>query len=102
MRPIIGEPTRFQVLQWGRARAGADIQRDCAVYIHRTARLQWGRARAGADIRQKRTWTRQPGSLQWGRARAGADMTAYEEIVARICEASMGPRPRGRGYAVAL
>ena len=62
------------VLQWGRARAGAEI--GVAIYSMLQGRktLQWGRARAGAEISAENdVWTVTL-KLQWGRARAGAEI----------------------------
>ena len=65
---------RVRLLQWGRARAGAEICADGKVqpgpYV-----LQWGRARAGAEINLAGLTLETPlALLQWGRARAGAEI----------------------------
>ncbi len=86
-------------LQWGRARASAEIATFVSVAFPRhlasmgprscergnghcawppqpcAGLLQWGRARASAEMGGRRTTsTKPPGSLQWGRARASAEM----------------------------
>ncbi len=62
-------------LQWGRARASAEMTRFRRLAVLPLSRLQWGRARASAEIqiddaKSRITWT----WLQWGRARASAEM----------------------------
>ena len=57
------------LLQWGRARAGAEMPRQLS-----RSRLQWGRARAGAEITATECPLQYP--LQWGRARAGAEIAS--------------------------
>ncbi len=86
-------------LQWGRARASAEIATFVSVAFPRhlasmgprscergnghcawppqpcAGLLQWGRARASAEMGGRRTTsTKPPGSLQWGRARASAEI----------------------------
>ena len=59
-------------------------------------RLQWGRAPEGAERRSVSLATRAEAELQWGRAPEGAE--SPRESPPRTCrDASMGPRPGGRG-----
>ena len=61
-------------LQWGRARAGAEIEKRSAPPQKRLG-LQWGRARAGAEMDRAELRINPSLGLQWGRARAGAEMS---------------------------
>src|SRR5581483_10983974 len=88
------------LLQWGRARASAEIRMSRPSSSLRPLRLQWGRARASAEMRLRTsgaTWRTRGFNgaalvrarkcqivyhehvpappLQWGRARASAEMT---------------------------
>src|SRR5579885_3104256 len=64
-----------KLLQWGRARASAEIAGGAPGQV-RMFGLQWGRARASAEMlsASKRS-TKHAKKLQWGRARASAEMT---------------------------
>src|SRR6266852_773658 len=65
------------MLQWGRARAGAEFLLALVAEELRDGELQWGRARAGAELQ---IWTRsalREVMLQWGRARAGAELIQF-------------------------
>jgi len=60
--------------------------------------LQWGRARAGAECTLGMGKKGPDASkLQWGRARAGAECFSVFSGELSHLSASMGPRPRGRG-----
>src|SRR5581483_3205081 len=60
-------------LQWGRARASAEIP--ALAHPRADARpLQWGRARASAEIANLEEKSIMTQLLQWGRARASAEM----------------------------
>ncbi len=62
-------------LQWGRARASAEISARPSAKSKKPYLLQWGRARASAEIRMSRpSSSLRPLRLQWGRARASAEM----------------------------
>src|SRR5581483_5339314 len=61
-------------LQWGRARASAEIDLVADLRHHAGTRLQWGRARASAEIRRHALGVLAPFRLQWGRARASAEI----------------------------
>src|SRR5581483_9841668 len=62
--------------------------------------LQWGRARSGAETRcSNGTVAQSWWQLQWGRARSGAETQHRRRLDVRDAEASMGPRPIGRGNA---
>ena len=60
-------------LQWGRARASAEIAL-VRTAIRSSSLLQWGRARASAEIHLLSHVRKKHPMLQWGRARASAEM----------------------------
>src|ERR1700689_3393729 len=62
--------------------------------------LQRGRARAGAECQPVHFVTLSMSWLQRGRARAGAECRIVLELVAILLLASTGPRPRGRGVGL--
>src|SRR5437870_2210625 len=81
-------------LQWGRARAGAEILNTTHVQKKKT------RFNGAAPARARKFSTVEshiPSSseLQWGRARA--EIRDHARPAHAIPRASMGPRPRGRG-----
>src|SRR5581483_5856689 len=59
--------------------------------------LQWGRARASAEIAETATPSFAPNALQWGRARASAEMGGNSGGEGSLLPASMGPRSCERG-----
>src|SRR5581483_10991701 len=62
--------------------------------------LQWGRARSGAETGAGAgRVARRACALQWGRARSGAETLRTSPISPGTSQASMGPRPIGRGNA---
>src|SRR5579884_2854786 len=66
-------------LQWGRARASAEITSENFNDIYHSE-LQWGRARASAEIALVRTAIRSSSLLQWGRARASAEIHLLSHV----------------------
>ncbi len=116
--PVSPNPMRIvRLLQWGRARASAEILRPRSAATPRNS-LQWGRARASAEIRRPlqrgeravvasmgpRSCERGNGGdgkmplqaspwLQWGRARASAEMH-------RCGTRALSPRSRFNGAAL--
>ena len=94
------QPAKKQArLQWGRARASAEMPAHQPAQGRCVEALQWGRARASAEITAVncfRPWVRWP--LQWGRARASAEIRAVCHVARRRhYAASMGPRSCERG-----
>src|SRR5581483_4459349 len=83
-------------LQWGRARASAEIaaERENMASI---CRLQWGRARASAEMSAQLSAQAHSTLLQWGRARASAEMNPHHDAPVATETASMGPRSCERG-----
>jgi len=59
--------------------------------------LQWGRDRAVAELQMALALTAPVGPLQWGRDRAVAELLSLGAALHLRDDASMGPRPRGRG-----
>src|SRR5581483_8574650 len=109
-------------LQWGRARASAEMTRFRRLAVLPLSRLQWGRARASAEIkigrcaRWQRSWSFNGAGLvrarkfdidtlascmstrlQWGRARASAEIHLDGGRGIATLAASMGPRSCERG-----
>ncbi len=62
-------------LQWGRARASAEIWRELWFWPLVATALQWGRARASAEMQASWDSPRAARGLQWGRARASAEIS---------------------------
>src|SRR5581483_6290567 len=96
MSPTPATTTEGTQLQWGRARASAEIRRH-ALGVLAPFRLQWGRARASAEIRWAANVALWPLALQWGRARASAEIDPSGSSSATGGGASMGPRSCERG-----
>src|SRR5437899_12791878 len=87
----------LKMLQWGRARAGAELSRASDRSISAFRRFNGAapaRARSCVSPRRARRFWRM---LQWGRARAGAELRFTAPGATVLENASMGPRPRGRG-----
>ncbi len=59
--------------------------------------LQWGRARASAEMASRRRLATEIFTLQWGRARASAEMSLDCGALVIASAASMGPRSCERG-----
>src|SRR5581483_3027732 len=113
------------MLQWGRARASAEIRpggikegrlavasmgpRSCerGNSFHGGVRLrgdllQWGRARASAEIPNAVVTALSDGRLQWGRARASAEMPAHQPAQGRCVEALQWGRARASAEITAV
>src|SRR5438445_383112 len=69
LMPLVETCAESTGLQWGRARAGAELTVQTRG-IKETRELQWGRARAGAELSRIMLPSTARLSLQWGRARA--------------------------------
>ena len=59
--------------------------------------LQWGRGRMAAERAPMSSMSRPPTGLQWGRGRMAAERGPGGAALHAINDASMGPRPDGRG-----
>src|SRR5579885_2494834 len=66
----------------------------------RLTALQWGRARASAEMPSFGFSLSHHPMLQWGRARASAEIAVHRAINKRFSVASMGPRSCERGNPV--
>src|SRR5581483_8155800 len=69
----LGAALRPSPLQWGRARASAEMIASRLACCN-PCWLQWGRARASAEISKRPRYARRIDRLQWGRARASAEI----------------------------
>src|SRR5579884_2996537 len=119
-------PHKPERLQWGRARASAEMLR-CLRTTFAVGLLQWGRARASAEmcdrmgggapsasrfngaalVRARKCSAARPScmwasKLQWGRARASAEIFCCQNAHSTVFRASMGPRSCERGNPLAM
>ena len=119
----IAHPTAYSRLQWGRGLAAAEIWWCCSHSSQRHTcfngaaalrprklpvtepsqppgnALQWGRGLAAAEIGSRISIPPRLKKLQWGRGLAAAEMIDAQFGHALTGDASMGPRPCGRGNA---
>ncbi len=85
-------------LQWGRGLAAAEMARFRQRRRTGSIWLQWGRGLAAAEMMRSRSTRRSTvRRLQWGRGLAAAEIFLSGCQKARQIDASMGPRPCGRG-----
>jgi len=86
------------MLQWGRDQLVAEIPVPVLAQAA-VARLQWGRDQLVAEINLLKRAFKQTELLQWGRDQLVAEIGLFRAGSFPNAQASMGPRPIGRGNA---